>query len=228
MMDIGEKIREARKAKGLTLEALANQVDTDTGNLSRLERGKQGASQDLLKRILGVLDMQVTHVIPQTYYNTLDVDNVTFQDIETNSARTAPHSLFPPRKYPVVSWYEAEQWALDRDSFFVEEGCEEHSSGVDPVQDAFWLKVAGDAMASTGNPSFPEGCLILVEPRSQLISGKYYAFSINRSGDYTFKQYIEDAGHKYLRPLNNNYRTIELKDEHFLIGRIIDVKMTGP
>ncbi|HHN0873052.1 TPA: helix-turn-helix domain-containing protein, partial [Pseudomonas aeruginosa] len=59
-MDIGSIIRKARKARGLTLEALAHQVDSDTGNLSRIERGKQGASQELLSKILSILDLSLT------------------------------------------------------------------------------------------------------------------------------------------------------------------------
>ena len=59
-MDIGKSIRSARKAKGLTLEQLAHSVETDSGNLSRLERGIQGASQELLTRIMSVLDLYIT------------------------------------------------------------------------------------------------------------------------------------------------------------------------
>lgn len=58
-MDIGKAIRAARKRKDLTLEKLALLVDTDSGNLSRLERGKQGASQELLTKILTVLDLTI-------------------------------------------------------------------------------------------------------------------------------------------------------------------------
>lgn len=59
-MDIGPSIRKARKAKGWTLEELANAVETDTGNLSRLERGLQGVSQDLLNKILTALGMTIS------------------------------------------------------------------------------------------------------------------------------------------------------------------------
>ncbi|MNP87406.1 hypothetical protein D3C76_1882780 [compost metagenome] len=47
------------------------------------------------------------------------------------------------------------------------------------------------------------------------------------SGEHTFKQYIEDAGLKYLRPLNPAYRTMEINGNCRFIGRVIDTKMTG-
>lgn len=229
-MDIGQKIREARKAKGLTLEALANQVDTDTGNLSRLERGKQGASQELLRKLMSVLGMEVvSHILPKTDHGVLgvDFDNLVFTDRKTNSLIHPPLNNNYPKRYPLVSWRDGFEWATSSEAFFPFENAKEYCSDANPAGEAFWLPVHGDAMASCGNPSFPEGSMILVDPRCVMISGKYYAYSLGRSGDFTFKQYIEDAGHKYLKPLNNNYRTVELGEEHILIGRIIDVKLTG-
>jgi SOS-response transcriptional repressor LexA len=227
-MDIGMKIREARKAKGLTLEALANQVDTDTGNLSRLERGKQGASQDLLSKIMKTLEMTVTHILPNGMYGQLTFphDNV-MNKAAHDALITHDLELAKPRKYPVVSWHEGMEWATSPEAYFPEDTDEMYASDAEPVGEAFWLRVTGDSMAWLGNPSFPEGSLILIDPRCALISGKYFAFSIGQSGDFTLKQYVEDAGLKYLRPLNNHYRVIDLKDEYILIGRVIDVKMLG-
>lgn len=59
-MDIGKSIRAARKAKGMNLEQLAHIVETDSGNLSRLERGLQGASQELLVKIMDALDLTIS------------------------------------------------------------------------------------------------------------------------------------------------------------------------
>lgn len=64
-MKIGPSIRKARKAKGWTLEELANAVGTDTGNLSRLERGLQGASQELLEKLLSALGISLGETIEQ-------------------------------------------------------------------------------------------------------------------------------------------------------------------
>ncbi len=58
-MNIGSLIRSARKDKKLNLEQLALIVGTDSGNLSRFERGLQGASQELLTKILEALDLSI-------------------------------------------------------------------------------------------------------------------------------------------------------------------------
>lgn len=41
------------------LDDLANRVDSDTGNLSRVETGKQGASEETLRKIAGALGCSV-------------------------------------------------------------------------------------------------------------------------------------------------------------------------
>lgn len=230
-MDIGQSIRIARKAKGLTLEALANQVDTDTGNLSRLERGKQGASQELLGKIMKVLDMEViSHIKPKGPIDKYDLNNLITLTPEQNRTLGYQHrgnELFPPsRRYPILSWDEALAWHNSDDSQFVEEGTLFYQSVEDASHDGYWLSVVGDSMAWGGCPTFPEGMLILVHPASKAEPGKYFVFKLP-NGQLTFKQYIEDAGIAYLRPLNPAYRVIPISDEFEVVGRIIDTKMIG-
>jgi amino-acid N-acetyltransferase len=55
-MSIGNAIRKRRKSLGLTLQALASLVDTDTGNLSRMERGLQGVSEPMLLKLCSALE----------------------------------------------------------------------------------------------------------------------------------------------------------------------------
>lgn len=59
-MKIGEKIRQIRKANKMTLSELALQVDSDVGNLSRLERGVQGYSPVLIEKIAAALSVPVS------------------------------------------------------------------------------------------------------------------------------------------------------------------------
>ncbi|WP_433886927.1 LexA family protein [Pseudomonas vranovensis] len=210
-MDIGQKIRNARKAKGLTLEALAHQVGTDTGNLSRLERGKQGANQDLLVRIMGALGMSLASPL----------------DMDVSNVEPALQPTRPPKEYPLISWVIAGEWAESPDNFHPGDAEEWLASTENAGDNGFWLTVRGDSMTCAGNPSFPEGSRILVRPEADRISGKYYVVKMLDSGEHTFKQYIEDAGLKYLRPLNPVYRTMEINGNCRFIGRVIDTKMTG-
>ena len=209
-MDIGQIIRNARKAKKLSLEELAHQVDSDSGNLSRLERGLQSTTPEKLKQIMSVLGIKLS---PQ-------------QDAGMSNVQMALQPSREPKEYPLISWVIAGEWAESSDNFHPGDAEQWIASTESAGPSGFWLDVKGDSMTCSGNPNFPEGSRILVQPEADLISGKYYVIKLE-SGESTFKQYIEDAGHKYLRPLNPNYRTIEIDRPFKVIGRVVDTKMTG-
>lgn len=45
-------LKRARKNKGITLEKVAELVQSDTGNLSRIERGLQTPSKELIAKLV--------------------------------------------------------------------------------------------------------------------------------------------------------------------------------
>lgn len=216
-MEIGQIIRNARKAKKLSLEQLANQVDYDTGNLSRLERGQQSTTPDKLKRIMDVLGIKLAQIGQ-------GMDSP--QDSGMSNVQMALQPTRGPKEYPLISWVIAGEWAESCDTFHPGDAETWLASTENAGANGFWLDVRGDSMTCAANPSFPEGSRILVMPEAELISGKYYVVKLE-SGESTFKQYIEDAGLRYLRPLNPAYRTIQIDGDCKVIGRVIDTKMTG-
>lgn len=216
-MEIGQIIKNARKAKKLSQEQLANQVDYDTGNLSRLERGLQSTTPEKLKRIMEVLGIKLTQA---------DQGMDSPQDSGMSNVQMALQPSRGSKEYPLISWVIAGEWAESCDSFHPGDAETWLASTENAGANGFWLDVRGDSMTCAGNPNFPEGSRILVQPEADLISGKYYVVKLE-SGESTFKQYIEDAGNKYLRPLNPSYRTIQIEGPFKVIGRVIDTKMTG-
>ena len=216
-MEIGQIIRKARKAQKLSLEKLAGQVDYDTGNLSRLERGIQSTTPEKLKQIMAVLGIKLS---PQ--------DGLSYpQDAGMSNVQMALQPSRAPKEYPLISWVIAGEWAESCDNFHPGDADTWIASTENAGDNGFWLDVRGDSMTCNGNPSFPEGSRILVRPESDLVSGKYYVIKLLDSGESTFKQYVEDTGVKYLRPLNSSYRTIPIEGEFKVIGRVVDTKMTG-
>jgi len=214
-MDIGQIIRTARKAKKISLEELAHQVEYDSGNLSRLERGIQSTTPEKLKQIMAILDIKLTAQQLSESEQLSHIGNVT----------EAPQPFRSPRKYPLISWVEAGE-VTESPSRIGE--THKWLETTEVAGDwAYWLVVNGHSMTSNGNPTFPEGSLILVKPDAEIINGKYYVVEMIDTGEKTFKQYVEDAGFRYLRPLNEKYRTIEIDNNCRFLGRVVDTKMTG-
>jgi transcriptional regulator with XRE-family HTH domain len=59
-MEIGKVIRKVRLERGATLEAIALAAGTDAANLSRIERGKQGFSEDTIERVAHALELPLS------------------------------------------------------------------------------------------------------------------------------------------------------------------------
>lgn len=78
-MTIGNKIRQLRKANNMTLNELALRVESDVGNLSRLERGKQGYSDQTLRKIAAALNVEVFEL----FSSDEDVDTVNKYSIDS-------------------------------------------------------------------------------------------------------------------------------------------------
>jgi transcriptional regulator with XRE-family HTH domain len=57
-MRIGERVRRIRKLKKRTLEQVALTIGTDTGNLSRMETGKQAISEGMLGKLAAALGVR--------------------------------------------------------------------------------------------------------------------------------------------------------------------------
>lgn len=91
-MSLGLAIRKRRKLLNITLQALAETVGADSGNLSRIERGAQGVSEALLRKICAALDCTPAYLYALT---------------EPSIAASAP-ALFNIRKpQEFVSWFRS-------------------------------------------------------------------------------------------------------------------------
>lgn len=148
----GENIRRLRLARGMRLEDLAEKIGTDTGNLSRLERGKQGYNSETLSGIARALSVSVAEL---------------FSRHLMLSEPSAAMYAYPVRRIPVVGTAQ-----LGTDGYWQET---EHPVGVGEgyVQyqskdaNAYALRVKGDSM----RPRIKPGEFVIVEPNVPVSPG---------------------------------------------------------
>lgn len=188
-MKVGSEIRRRRKALKWTLEELANRVDSDTGNLSRVETGKQGASEEMLRKIAHALGCTVADLFAGT----------------EAAANVAPAPL-GTRRIPLVSYVQAGHMTEAVDPYALGDADEWMLTDLDLSANAFALKIKGDSML----PEFREGDTVIIDPVVPPLPGDYVVAK-NGENEATFKKYrprgVNEHGHQVfeLVPLNEDY-----------------------
>lgn len=88
-MKIGQIIRNIRKEKNSTLEELAFHVGTDAANLSRIERGKQNPTPEVLEKVSYTLNVPLSSM-----YLMVEQSNSAYEVIsKTNRNNQIPKNL---------------------------------------------------------------------------------------------------------------------------------------
>jgi len=64
---IGNKIRELRIAKGMSMESFANEFEIDYSQLSRMELGKVNCSISMLYKVAEILKVDAKILLPINY-----------------------------------------------------------------------------------------------------------------------------------------------------------------
>jgi amino-acid N-acetyltransferase len=80
-MSLGTTIRNRRQALKITLELLAKAIDSDAGNLSRIERGELGISEAQIRKIASALN-----TTPASLFAENDASNNNSASISTNTS----------------------------------------------------------------------------------------------------------------------------------------------
>ena len=182
-MKIGATIRAVRKSKGMTLEQLALEADTDAGNLSRLERGLQGANAELLERILGILGIELS----------------SDQIIDSNVSE--PVTI--RGQVPLVSWVQAGCWNEVSDIYAVGDAEDWLPCPVAHGPRTYALRVRGLSMYNPNERySFKDGDIIFVDPDRPAIHRSLIVAKLTDTQEATFKQLLIEDDQRFLMALN--------------------------
>jgi SOS-response transcriptional repressor LexA len=95
--------------------------------------------------------------------------------------------------------------------------------------DYLLVRVDGDSMVSVygDDCSFKDGTVIIVDPKRAAKNGNYVIAQFDHVLPPIFKKYREDAGHKYLMPLNPLYKGIRVDNNpHYKILGIVVAHLT--
>ncbi len=80
-------------------------------------------------------------------------------------------------------------------------------------------------MTSPSGVSIPESFLILVDPDTAVQAGNLIVAKQSVTQEVTCKKLVIDAGNKYLKPLNDDYRVVSFSDGWEIVGVVLEAKV---
>tara|TARA_B100000787_G_scaffold151219_1_gene124175 strand:- start:483 stop:1118 length:636 start_codon:yes stop_codon:yes gene_type:complete len=205
MTTVGHRIYTRRKELKLTQTAVAAMIGVSSASLTYWERDEIEPKNKNMAALARALDCAPDYLLFGATFG----GDVSFVTINA--------------RVPLIGW--------DKLSSYIEgEVMEKHGEADDwiycPVQCAkstFALRVKGDHMESPypGKKSYLDGQIIFVDPTAELKNGSRVISRRLDSTEATFKEYFEDDGKKYLKPINPQYPTVEINNETIIIGVVI-------
>ncbi len=126
-------------------------------------------------------------------------------------------------KVPLISSVQAGLWCEAVDNYHVGDHEELLDCPKSCGKTAYALRVRGDSMTNPipGGKTYPEGTIIFVDPSQAITSGCRVIAKLPYSNEATFKEYREEDGKRWLKPLNPTYDKIEVTAEIRLCGVVI-------
>ena len=131
----------------------------------------------------------------------------------------------PPRpsddQVPLISWVQAGEWAQAIDTFAPGDAEDWIACPARHGRHAYALRVKGDSMTAPYGKSYPDGCIIFVDPDKVggVTTGDRVIAKLQGHDEVTLKVYVEDAGRRFLKALNPSYPPIT--DPFRILGKVI-------
>lgn len=223
-MAIGTTIRQLRKERGLTLNQLAALIESDVGNLSRLERGIQGYSDAVLKKIAGALQVPVAAFFANegdVNAESLGLAPGTFQRVgiaEQDDPDFIQIPMVTLRLSAGVSGFQTEPDQREGGTLGMRRNWVERS-GLNPAS-LIAIQVKGDSM----EPSLYENDIVVINTFDKRpVDGA--VFAVNYEGEAVVKRFSRDAGDWWLTSDNvdqrKHHRKVCRGEACIIIGRVV-------
>ena len=198
-MSIGTRIRSLRKSRKLTLEELANQLNSRNsssgftkGRLSKWENDREEPKLSSLNQVA-------------QFFN-VDIDYF-FNESQPSNASSLPRNI---ARIPVIGTIAC------GDPIDADENIVDYINVPEPIpRDAFALVCEGSSM----EPSIVDGDKVIIEPTPDVEDGQVAAVLVDDQTKATIKRIKHIDNSIWLMPDNRDYDPIVLDAQH--PGRII-------
>ncbi|MGZ8271388.1 MAG: amino-acid N-acetyltransferase [Methylophilus sp.] len=100
---LGDNIRHLRKSQNITLQQLAKLIDSDAGNLSRIERGELGVSESMIRKIAHALNTTPAYL----FENSAAIASNSRSNLTPHQSQTSAFSLNSQNSKDFVHWFRS-------------------------------------------------------------------------------------------------------------------------
>lgn len=112
-------------------------------------------------------------------------------------------------RVPLISWVQAGKFEQAEDHYGVGDAEDWYPMPKKAGPNTYCLRVDGDSMTSPYGRSYPAGSIIYVDPDQRSpANGRRVIARLQGSDEVTFKQFVQEDGKTFLRPLNAQYPPI--------------------
>lgn len=216
-MTLGEKIAAWIEGAGLNPSEVARRAGTSRQNIENLIGGNVGQPRYLpaLAKVIGVsldelLDLRLQLPLPPKG----GLHNGPVARYENTSYNAFPAAV-EQKSVPLLSVPPLGHEVRESDAVKVAA-----LGNVGP--NGYALRVTGNSMLNpSGSPSFPDGCLIFVNPDLIAEPGKFVVGCLAGTTDFVFRKLIRESGKLYLEPLNPRFNIEPAPESLRLAGVVV-------
>jgi SOS-response transcriptional repressor LexA len=189
LMDVHQRIKLAREKMGLTHEQFAKLLGVSRGSVQQWEKGITAPNRGRQPAVASLLGITVAELMS-------DANNVADVSQEFGVV-------------PLIAWEKAGDWAEAAKPLQPGEAEKWLPCHVGHSGKSFALRVQGDSMAAPFGRTYPQGCIIFIDPERQTpVNGDRVLAKILGTSSVTFKVYKEEDGRRWLQPLNPSHEPI--------------------
>jgi len=218
METLGIRLKKCRKANGTTQQVAAKAVGMSQTNLSELESDLYPTSSfiPMLANYYGVDALWLATGKAGKAQQNLSTFGLQFKAGAPNIGGKIPLK----GRVPLISYVAAGNWSEAVDNFTVGDAEVWVNTTIPVRKHTYALRVQGDSM----EPKFPDGATIIVEPEEEAKNSSFVIVRQNGS-DATFKQLVIDGGQKYLKPYNDRYPIMQMREDAVICGVVKQMVM---
>lgn len=118
---------------------------------------------------------------------------------------------------PILSWDLAALWPACKIDLKKDQWSNWVTTDREITPNTFAVRVEGQSML----PRFAANTVLVIEPSIEAKDGDFVVVHLEKQSKATFKQFLIDGPDRYLRPLNPEFKTIELNREYRMVGVLI-------